>query len=233
MWTEPRWFRNCDVNWASWHLKSLWIWLFAQQLVQVNRKEKNQSTTLLALGEMNPMVTGGFPSQRASDTERISMPSYDICLWETWIWQVSQVIRGIYGWSYVFLALTQRYHHIYPWGLSVPGLTLSWFYSQHYHGVMAIKQIDGLVQERRNSSALAMELRLSCINPSKWCWMKPTWFINLTIHYSDFTWVSWLPNLWQFDDLLNSLFRLTTKKTPIHCIAGLCGDHSIPLTKGK
>ena len=29
-------------------------------------------------------------------------------------------------------------------------------------------QIDGLVQERRNSSALAMELRLSCINPSKW-----------------------------------------------------------------
>ena len=25
--------------------------------------------------------------------------------------------------------------------------------------------IDGLVQERRNSSALAMELRLSCTNP--------------------------------------------------------------------
>ena len=29
-------------------------------------------------------------------------------------------------------------------------------------------QIDGLVQERRNSSALAMELRLSCTNSSKW-----------------------------------------------------------------
>ena len=28
--------------------------------------------------------------------------------------------------------------------------------------------IDGLVQERRNSSALAMELCLSCINPSIW-----------------------------------------------------------------
>ena len=26
--------------------------------------------------------------------------------------------------------------------------------------------IDGLVQERRNSSAFAMELRLSCTNPS-------------------------------------------------------------------
>ena len=29
-------------------------------------------------------------------------------------------------------------------------------------------QDDGLVQERRNSSALAMEFRLSCINPSKY-----------------------------------------------------------------
>ena len=29
-------------------------------------------------------------------------------------------------------------------------------------------QIDGLVQERCNSSALAMELRLSCTNPAKW-----------------------------------------------------------------
>ena len=29
-------------------------------------------------------------------------------------------------------------------------------------------QIDRLVQERRNSSALAMELRLSCTNPSKY-----------------------------------------------------------------
>ena len=29
-------------------------------------------------------------------------------------------------------------------------------------------KIDGLLQERRNSSALAMELRLSCTNPSRW-----------------------------------------------------------------
>ena len=28
--------------------------------------------------------------------------------------------------------------------------------------------IDGLVQERHNSSALAIELRLSCTNPSIW-----------------------------------------------------------------
>ena len=30
------------------------------------------------------------------------------------------------------------------------------------------EQIDGLVQERHNSSALAMELRFSCTNPSEW-----------------------------------------------------------------
>ena len=30
------------------------------------------------------------------------------------------------------------------------------------------EQTDGLVQEKRISSALAMELRLSCTNPSKW-----------------------------------------------------------------
>ena len=36
------------------------------------------------------------------------------------------------------------------------------------HWVMCISQIDGLMQERRNSSALAMELRLSCTNPSNY-----------------------------------------------------------------
>ena len=39
--------------------------------------------------------------------------------------------------------------------------------------------IYGLVQERRKSSALTMELRLSWINPSIWCdvmWRDLTWF---------------------------------------------------------
>ena len=30
----------------------------------------------------------------------------------------------------------------------------------------SLQHIDGLVQEKRNSKALAMELRLSCTNPS-------------------------------------------------------------------
>ena len=33
-------------------------------------------------------------------------------------------------------------------------------------GPRALGQIDGLVKKKRNSSALAMELRLSCTNPS-------------------------------------------------------------------
>ena len=39
-----------------------------------------------------------------------------------------------------------------------------------YVGVTWSSYIDGSVQERRNSSALAMELRLSCTNPSIYRW---------------------------------------------------------------
>ena len=40
------------------------------------------------------------------------------------------------------------------------------------HGHLALlhrERIDGLVQERRNSLASALELRLSCTKPLKWC----------------------------------------------------------------
>ena len=42
--------------------------------------------------------------------------------------------------------------------------------------------IDGFVQERCNSSALAMELRLSCTNPSIW---SHTDIISLKTHWND------------------------------------------------
>ena len=41
----------------------------------------------------------------------------------------------------------------------------------------AVIEIDGSVQERRKSSALAMELRLSCTNPSK-CETQSNWKIK-------------------------------------------------------
>ena len=38
----------------------------------------------------------------------------------------------------------------------------------HWLHLQDMTHIDQLVQERRNPSALAMELSLSCINPSMW-----------------------------------------------------------------
>ena len=42
--------------------------------------------------------------------------------------------------------------------------TTSVTYSPAARFLMVVGQVDGLVQERRNPSALAMELRLSCTN---------------------------------------------------------------------
>ena len=44
------------------------------------------------------------------------------------------------------------------------------------------EHIDGLVQERRNSSALAMELGLSCINPSILCLMLVGQAVEILLH---------------------------------------------------
>ena len=53
-------------------------------------------------------------------------------------------------------------------------------------------EIDGLVQEEHNSSALAMELRLSCTNPWKWlihsqtsmtALLKLEWTSNFTQYF--------------------------------------------------
>ena len=43
----------------------------------------------------------------------------------------------------------------------------------------SILNFDGLVQERRNSSALAMELRLSCTNLSIYTPTKTRWWLRI------------------------------------------------------
>ena len=53
-------------------------------------------------------------------------------------------------------------------------------------GIMANEDFDGLVQERRNSIADALELCLSCTNPSSW-WCKdsgigPILWVNRNDH---------------------------------------------------
>ena len=47
-----------------------------------------------------------------------------------------------------------------------------------------IHKIDGLVQERRNSSELAMELHLSSTNPSKWSLFKYLDYEKLRDYYA-------------------------------------------------
>ena len=46
--------------------------------------------------------------------------------------------------------------------------------------------IDGLMQKRRNSSALAMELRLFCINPSIWPYSSALAMISNGVNYAYF-----------------------------------------------
>ena len=56
--------------------------------------------------------------------------------------------------------------------------------------------IDGLVQERRNSSALAIELRLSCTNPSIWMreWGWVCKYLSIYIYIYTFVGSWWLSN---------------------------------------
>ena len=64
------------VTWTLWCLKSL----ASQWTICSGWPQRNyQSSTSLALCEGNPLVTSGFPSQRASNAERISVPwSYHV-----------------------------------------------------------------------------------------------------------------------------------------------------------
>ena len=55
----------------------------------------------------------------------------------------------------------------------VPLLLMGVTLSQLYSCIHGIADINGLVQETRNSSALAMELRLSCTNPLNYVLHQP------------------------------------------------------------
>ena len=69
---------------------------------------------------------------------------------------------------------------------------------------------DGLVQERRNSSTLAMELRLSCTNPSTWALRHLKSLAMSDLMFLLLAWTScWINS--HNDCLFNSLFRLTSK----------------------
>ena len=96
----------CDISSISlqWHKMSLWSLatrLFVQQLVQTSIR-KHQRSKLLAFCEGNSVVTGGFPSQRATIAEIVSMSwhqlnkSRDVNTWQKWLSQtlLLATIRG-------------------------------------------------------------------------------------------------------------------------------------------
>ena len=58
-----QWCHECHALSNHWPLNSLFNKLFRLT------SKQHQSTTLLTLGEGNPLVIGGFPSQRASNAE--------------------------------------------------------------------------------------------------------------------------------------------------------------------
>ena len=89
----------------------------------------------------------------------VTLPQYSSCCKERW-----SPIGHVLWWQ--LLGLLSWYPFIF-----VQPLQLIWRlgiveFNCRYSSSNGI--FDGLVQERRNSSALAMELCLSCINPSKW-----------------------------------------------------------------
>ena len=63
----------------------------------------------------------------------------------------------------IVLILSMKKQFLFTWWLNDPHAI--WPRSSQW---METSRIDVLVQENRNSSALAMELRLSCISLSKW-----------------------------------------------------------------
>ena len=88
----------------------------------------------------------------------------------------------------------KSYNHQLSWGqMGLWHITLKQGWRQccevilgnpmHAELVSGNRDIDGLVQERRNSSALAMELRLSCTNTSIYIWfflcIPPHWNVRL------------------------------------------------------
>ena len=149
-------------------------------------------SALLALCEGNPPVASGFPSQstnnvelhwllnlknwwtnnRVADDLRQSNAHVMSLVMVTWGYDyflidvmrsVTPVCDGMAAHRLMFSATCSQ-HLVWSW------CCITRYHGQYTHNTLAgqgqISHINGSVQERRNSSALAMELRLSCNNPS-------------------------------------------------------------------
>ena len=131
-----------------------------------HRSKKTSKLHVTGLCEGNPPVTGGFPSQRASNVENVSiwwryhvLRAYTRSVkpisskWQHFCCSAGWNLRTMLTWSGPWLNIDKD---------NLSGYTE--FLLERFHHMKVY--VDGLVQERRNSSALAMELRLSCTKPS-------------------------------------------------------------------
>ena len=81
----------------------------------------------------------------------------------------------------------------------------------------------GLVQERRNSSALTMELRVSCTNPLIWAKLRCAYGIPHSITLA--AWVSWHPKSPATHQFVQQLVQSNNKRNidaPNYCTKFIC-----------
>ena len=107
---------------------------------------------------------------------RRALSPWQPCWTTSWILLSSVHCSSLGDWVPVDFVYSSRFHLLAPHlQMSFSNLTTVIEYQWVFFSMAGrisyswwCHEIDGLVQERRNSSALAMELRLSCTNPLKW-----------------------------------------------------------------
>ena len=165
MWSHPLWCANRYYDWDT--SNSIGLYSLNHRRSRTNtscatwwRQQMETISASLALCVGNSPVAGEFPSQRP-------------------------VTRSFDGFFYLRLNKRLNYYsagywrrHHAPHDGSVINI---WDAGYGFSFSTALKyDIDGLVQEIRNSSALTMELRLPCTNPSTYTstTMQPNWLWN-------------------------------------------------------
>ena len=122
-----------------------------------------------------PGVLQSYPEAREL-TRSLDQHRFDIFMWDCYL---ISVIWGplLSGWRSIVISNLLFFDHIiFSHNYCSVHYDMMVLHSSNINktpirlsNIVFHSHIDGLVQERRNSSALAMELRLSCINPSTWC----------------------------------------------------------------
>ena len=93
---------------------------------------------------------------------------------------------------------------MYIWGAYVQAMIIS----------------DGFLQKKRNSSALPMELRLSCIKPSKWFVTSLVWNFTIVVNWLYWKWFEDWPIIIQWAVLRYVLVLLVVTSRMIKVING-------------